>query len=428
MLQSRFPSTVLVLVLGLSPSVVLLSCGGTAGPNDLGGSDATTPSDAAGADGQGSPGDATAEGTDATGTPTDATTDAGGSLRDVACTPGCPADVQCGLYTDCTGNTLVCGKACGKGQTCTVQGSSQSCQPTSTTCAGRCGDVGIDPCGVVVSCGGCPAGNDCVNQACIPQTTTDAGHACGSLMCSGGGQSFCGTLTDGCGHTMPCTCPAGQQCYSGLCMTPPPECADTDAGAACGAVPNACGSGNIQCGPCAGGATCVKNVCTSCTPRTCTEVLDGGAATSCTPVDLGCGQKKSCLPCGAGDVCIADGGCCQPKTCGDFPDASCGTVDLGCGITKACNTCNSADECVNNSCVPCQARTCANFPGGGCNLSDGCGHKLDCCPSDTACQGGLCCPKGQVNYQGSCCQPQCDNNQPPGPQESCGQIILCNNN
>jgi hypothetical protein len=83
---------------------------------------------------------------------------------------------------------------------------------------------------------------------------------------------------------------------------------------------------------------------------------------------------------------------------------------------------------VNHSCVPCQAKTCANFPGGGCGLSDGCGHKLDCCPSDTACQAGLCCPKGQVNYQGSCCQPQCDSAQPPGPQESCGQIILCNNN
>jgi hypothetical protein len=83
---------------------------------------------------------------------------------------------------------------------------------------------------------------------------------------------------------------------------------------------------------------------------------------------------------------------------------------------------------VTNACVPCQAKTCASYPGGGCGLADGCGHKLDCCPSDTACQGGLCCPTGQVNYQGSCCQPQCDSTQPPGPQESCGQIILCNNN
>jgi hypothetical protein len=392
--------------------------------------------------------------------------DGGTGLPDVACTPGCPADVQCGLYVDCTGNTLMCGQPCAKGEACVSQGSSQTCQPTSTMCTGRCGDVGTDPCGVAISCGGCPAGKDCVNNACVPQTTVDAAQQCGSLMCAARGQHFCGTLTDGCGHTMPCSCPTGQQCYSGLCMAPPPECAGTDAGAGCGAVPNACGSGNIQCGPCTGGATCVKNVCTPCappscngatcgeatnacgqkmscgscsmgencyqgsccTPKTCAEALDGGSTTSCTPVDIGCGKQASCAPCGTGEVCMPNGSCCQPKTCADFPDAGCGTVDLGCGQTKACNTCNSADECVNSTCVPCQPKTCAAFDGG-CGLPSGCGGpKLDCCQGETACQGGLCCPIGEVNYQGGCCQPQCDSTQPPGPQVSCGQIILCNNN
>jgi hypothetical protein len=423
--KARFVSAVRISVLALSASLASVSCGGSLGGGDLSGNDATAPTDAAGAETQGSPGDATTD----TTSRSDATTDAGGGLPDAACTPGCPADVQCGLYVDCAGNTLVCGQPCAKGQSCVIQGRSQTCQSTSTTCAGRCGDVGTDPCGVPISCGGCPSGKDCVNNACVPQTTADAGQQCGSLMCSARGQSFCGTLTDGCGHTMQCACPAGQQCYAGLCMAPPPECADNDAGAAtCGAVPNACGSGNVQCGPCAGAATCLKNVCTPCTPKTCAEVLDGGAATSCTAVDLGCGKKASCAPCGTGEVCTTDAGCCQPKACADFPDAGCGSVDLGCGLTKACNTCNSADECVNNTCVPCQPKTCAAFDGG-CGLPSGCGGpKLDCCQGETACQGGLCCPIGEVNFQGTCCQPQCDSTQPPGPQESCGQVILCNNN
>jgi hypothetical protein len=401
-------------VLGLYALAASLSCGGSPGGTDLAGADATAPTDAGGGDTQGRLGDAT------NGAPSDATADAGGAWPDVACTPGCPADVQCGLYVDCAGNTLECGKPCGKGDSCMVQGTSQSCQPTATVCAGRCGDVGTDPCGIAISCGGCPAGHDCVNNACVPQTIADAGQQCGSLMCSARGQSFCGTLTDGCGHTMQCACPKGQQCYAGLCMAPPPECADTDAGARCGALPNACGSGNVQCGPCAGGTACVKNVCSPCAPPSCNGATCGEATNAC-------GQKIFCGSCTMGETCY-QGRCCTPKACASFPDAGCGAVVLGCGLTKSCNACNSADECVNNACVPCQPRTCVDFDGG-CGLPSGCGGpKLDCCQGETACQGGLCCPIGQVNFQGTCCQPQCDSTQPAGPQVSCGQIIVCNNN
>jgi hypothetical protein len=276
----------------------------------------------------------------------------------------------------------------------------------------------VDACGVAISCGGCPAHDSCVNNTCVPQTIQDAGMSCATLTCSAFGQNYCGTLTDGCGHTKQCNCPAGQSCFGGFCEAPPPECADADGGigSTCGAHPNACGSGNVQCGGCAAMATCQNGTCTSCTPPSC-----NGA--TCGEVSNACG-KVNCGTCATGEDCY-NGSCCQPQTCANFPDAGCTPIDLGCGQKKACYTCQTSDVCQNNACVPCQLKTCADFGNTGCGHADGCGGRVDCCPIETTCQGTICCPIGQVNYQGTCCQPQCDPKGPPGPQVSCGQIILC---
>jgi hypothetical protein len=486
MARARLASLGIVLLLGCAPVLGLAACGGADGSGPLGGGDDMAGEDAtaaldAGADrGLGPSGDggadsyksaAEASGSDdgsGDGTTDDGSTgdDAGGS-PDVAtvCVPGCPANVTCGRYVDCTGATLTCGQPCAKGQSCVRTGAAQSCQPTAMGCSGLCGIIANDPCGVPISCGGCPAGNDCVANKCVPQTTSDAGPRCGPLACSIGTRDYCGTITDGCGHTKQCSCPAGESCVGGLCEAPPPECADADGGVGskCGALPNACGSGNVQCGGCTGLATCNKGACTGCTApscngatcgevsngcgpkvscgtcpmgedcyngsccteKTCAEILDAGGAPSCLPVDVGCGKQRTCAPCGGTEVCESDGGCCQPLTCADVPDAGCDPVDLGCGVKKTCYTCQSSDFCQSNTCVACQPKTCADFGNAGCNHQDGCGHRLDCCPTETACQGSLCCPIGQVNYQGTCCQPTCDPTKPLGPQMSCGQVILC---
>jgi hypothetical protein len=213
----------------------------------------------------------------------------------------------------------------------------------------------------------------------------------------------------------------GEACVAGLCGPPPPECnaADGGIGSTCGARPNACGSGNVQCGGCAGGSACMNGTCTACTLPSC-----NGAA--CGSVSNACG-KVNCGSCQSGEDCY-DGGCCQPLTCASFPDAGCDPVQVGCGRTKVCYNCPAnTDICKANACVACQPKTCADFGNMGCGHSDGCGKSLNCCPLETTCEQGLCCPTGQVNYQGSCCQPQCDPSQPPGPQVSCGQIILCSN-
>jgi hypothetical protein len=180
----------------------------------------------------------------------------------------------------------------------------------------------------------------------------------------------------------------------------------------------------VSCGTCPANQECYNGSC--CTEKTCAEILDAGGATSCLPVDVGCGKQRVCSPCSNSEVCESDGGsCCQPKTCADFPNAGCAPIDLGCGVKKTCYTCASSDFCQNGSCVPCVPKTCADFGNTGCGHIDGCGHRVDCCPLETTCQGTLCCPIGQVNYQGTCCQPTCDPNLPFGPQVSCGQVILC---
>jgi hypothetical protein len=415
----RFAS--LVVWMSLSPAVS--ACGssepaGSPGGGDASGLDSTMSADTGG--GEGSSSGDTGTSADSSGSTDSASPTDGGGVPDAACVPGCPAGIQCGRYTDCAGNTLICGQPCMKGQACVVGLTAQTCQPTATACTGKCGIIGVDACGIAIGCGGCPAGDDCVNNACVPQAPSDGGKSCGTLACSGQGQTFCGTITDGCGHTKQCNCSMGQACIAGLCQPPPPECIAGDGGGStCGNHPNACGSGNVQCGGCTGaGTTCMNGACVACTLPVCNGATCGSVSNAC--------GRVTCGMCSSGERCY-DGGCCQPLTCADFPDAGCDPVNEGCGKQEVCYNCPASDFCQANACVLCHPKTCTDFGNMGCGHSDGCGKTLDCCPLETTCQQGLCCPTGQVNYQGSCCQPQCDATQPPGPQLSCGQIILCSN-
>ena len=219
-------------------------------------------------------------------------TDGSGSV-DVACTPatGCPSGYQCGRYVDpCSGAAFVCGAACTGGKVCVTGGGTQTCQTSS--CAGRCGIVGTDSCGVPLNCGGCGAGKACVNNTCMLQYFLDASVTCAAPTCTPDTTThLCGTVANACGTTVACSCPAGQQCTGGVCGPPPPECESADGGTLrCGNVPNACGSGNIRCAACPTGTQCSSaGTCVSCPAPVC------GTAT-CGTAQNGCGTSVSCGP------------------------------------------------------------------------------------------------------------------------------------
>ncbi len=473
----------LVLLLSALPVAAMQACGSSnsasTGAGD-GGEDGTTgDGSGSGSDGSsGSSGSSSSSGSgDARGdTSSDGQSDSssggssGSSSGGTTCTPGCPSNVTCGRYTDCKGNVQLCGMPCPKGEVCMAgSGGAQSCQMLS--CSGKCGELGVDPCGVPINCPGCPSGQTCVNNACVMQMPSDGGDAggCSKLSCNPDpGTNLCGTVSDGCGHTMNCSCPSGQQCIGGVCQAPPPECmgADGGTGSTCGSVENACGSGKVQCGGCNGTNTCTGGVCTACTPPscgsvtcgevsngcgpkvscgtcgssdkcydggcctpiTCAEAADAGLVTGCNPVDLGCGVKTVCNSCATGQHCYMDS-CCTPLTCAqaDASPTGCAPVDLGCGVQKVCNSCATGQTCVMDKCQTCVPKTCADFGNTGCNHDDGCGSRLDCCGSGgTVCTGdSICCVPGDVDYQGSCCKPQCDPSLPPGPQMICGQVVFC---
>ena len=387
-----------------------------------GGDDSTLGSDSAGDDG----------GEDSQATDS-------GSVGDGACVPatGCPATYHCGRYVDpCTGNVFSCGTPCTGGQVCASGGpNSFVCQPK--TCTNSCGIVSIDGCGVPISCGGCTGAKVCINNVCVPQPAQDAGPgACQPLTCSPTPDThLCGIVADVCGNSTSCTCPSGQQCISGVCSLPPPECGSADAGFKCGSVPNACGSGNVACSTCPSGTHCTGGMCESCPAPTC------GSAT-CGTASNACGTSTSCgSPCAYNQVCTG-GTCCTHETCADAIEAGavtgCGPVDLGCGVHQACAVCDGGEVCSTNACIPCVQKTCADYGDAGCGHAIGCGNSgtLNCCASGTTCMGsiccppgqsnanGICCPPGEVNYGGSCCKPTCDIHQ-AGPQVSCGVTLFC---
>ena len=109
----------------------------------------------------------------------------------------------------------------------------------------------------------------------------------------------------------------------------------------------------------------------------------------------------------------------------------CAPVDLGCGQHRSCTFCDGGEVCQSKYCVPCVQKTCADYGNAGCGHAIGCGASatLDCCAAGTTCMGSICCPPGQTNANGICCapgevKPTCDIQQ-SGAQVSCGVTLYC---
>jgi hypothetical protein len=185
---------------------------------------------------------------------------------------------QCGTAPDGCGGTYNCG-TCGTGITCEICPNSTggACGCLALTPAQACGsnncgstDLGCS-CGPV-SCGTCPASQNCSIRQGAPNTAgvctscvlKTAQAACGS--------NNCGTAPDGCGGFESCgTCNEPANCYltpgtvAGTCCTPLTQAAACGTNN-CGLAPDGCG-GLIDCGS----FTCRSpNKCSSSTgPGTC---------------------------------------------------------------------------------------------------------------------------------------------------------------
>jgi hypothetical protein len=185
----------------------------------------------------------------------------------------------------------------------------------------------------------------------------------------------------------------------------------TAGGRYCGNIGDGC-TGNLYCGSCPSGQTCVGHVCTA-------GNLDGGTLTSCTPtggqycgdIGDGAGGKLACGACTTAGwictkgLCTGDPAICTPKACETSTGKYCGTIGDDCGHAKECGGCAADQVCTNNQCVPaiCTALTCNPTGGQYCGglLGDGCGGSLPCGDCATAgwtcldhlCKGGPTCSR-----------------------------------
>jgi hypothetical protein len=126
--------------------------------------------------------------------------------------------------------------------------------------------------------GGTDAAADSADDACVPVACIDEY-----------GESFCGTICDGCGHTLDCgeTCPrTGWMCRNNVCG-PTDVCASlgcvhsSDESEYCGDIGDGCG-GTLSC-PLAcpkAGWVCQDNICVDC-PATCPNGDQCGEAHTC---------------------------------------------------------------------------------------------------------------------------------------------------
>ncbi len=285
-------------------------------------------------------------------------------------------NIGCGPAGDGCGNLIAggCGN-CTPPQTCGGAGVHGQCgtPPDGGSCVPRtckqqnlsCGPAG-DGCGNLIpgGCGTCPSGQTCGGGgvpgqcgapdagACIPQTCTQQGIACGPA-------------GDGCGNLIPggCgTCPPGTACGAGGV---PGQCGAPDAGAC---VPQTCAQQNIACGPagdgcgnlipggcgpCPTGQTCGGGgVPGQCGGPTCTSLTCAQQGFNCGPAGDGCGNQIDCGPCTAPQTCggggtpgvCGGGGACTPLTCSGL-GLNCGPAGDGCGGLLQCGTCTAPLTC-----------------------------------------------------------------------------------
>ena len=219
-----------------------------------------------------------------------------GSCPPVICQDGaCLADNTCryldsmngvpGTLCEAAGELCCGGACCTSPQVCfdgNQDGDPECCTPLASCLANACGLVD-DGCGGVIDCHQCPA-VICQDAACTSNTcgytlSTDSlagplcdgtnefcchGNCCTSpqvcfsaACCTPGGTcpaNYCGSVSDGCGRTIACTCGSGLTCCGTVCVDTSSDVAN------CGSCSNACATGDTcQAGAC--GETCGSDFC-----------------------------------------------------------------------------------------------------------------------------------------------------------------------
>jgi len=252
---------------------------------------------------------------------------------------------DCNDNDACTISTNSCGESCSydiitscvNGDGCCPAGCDRS---NDSDCVNTCGN-GILEIGEVCD-GDCPTSCD-DGDACTINGVSGQPDLC-NVVCTASPVTSC-VNGDGC-------CPAG--CTSANdsdCACVPKTCAEL--GATCGSVSNGCG-GTLNCGGCAGSATCQNSQC---------------VAGLNSPIGGPCASNNDC----AGDtVCMNNG---------DFPGGFC---------TQACQNdfgCESGTHCMGMAgygqkfCAPnCQANNDCRQGGYACHDADGNGSK-ECAPA-----------------------------------------------
>ncbi|HXC52382.1 MAG TPA: hypothetical protein VN634_15985 [Candidatus Limnocylindrales bacterium] len=185
----------------------------------------------------------------------------------------------------------------------------------------QCGTIG-NACGVPIECGPCDPGSTCVNNQCVPaSTTTTTTSTTSTTMCT---ELACGNLSL-CGEGAPGSCFVVQTPETGACT---PNCvnnADCQTLTACTATTD-CAPGQVcAIKTCCGEAGVCATPCGQTPPSTSTTTSSTTTTTSTTSTTLG--FPKSCVgfcntnsvPPGDGADCFCnDIACFSPTGCADF--------------------------------------------------------------------------------------------------------------
>ena len=255
----------------------------------------------------------------------------------------------------------------------TVDLPAPGCKPGTSQCQGnavaQCNAEGT----AWETTGTCPAGEKCMEGACICQPDC-SGKQCGDDGCGGS----CGECGD------------GEACQGGSCV-----CLPNCAGKACG--DDGCGGSCGQCSDgdaCLGPEECQEGACKPGVPVVCDD-QDPCTTDDCDPVS-GCqhtghaGECEDGNPCTEGSMCV--GGICaggEKVICDDGNPCTtdaCSSVE-GCIVVYISKPCDDSDPCTDgdvcedgvcvsgdNVCFPCQANEdCLELDDGNlCNGLVGC--------------------------------------------------------
>ena len=307
------------------------------------------------------------------------------------------------------------------------------CTPSVTTCAPTggqyCGDIG-DGCEGIIHCPDCTAPDTCGGTG-TPGLCGTPGCVPRIAACTGGAVSYCGTIGDGCGHSIACgdTCTAPETCggtgIPNVCGDPAcvPHTCSVAGGQYCGDIGDGCGH-NLACGDCPTGMACdaTSHLCIvpGCSPTLTSCTVTG--ANYCGVVGDGCSGTVDCgSTCPAGTACGANvhGICgkpnCTPLSCTFQGGQYCGTIGDGCEHSVDCGACPTGTFCdpTKHICLPpgCSptVTSCSVSGATYCGvIGDGCGGPVDCgstCPAGTVCGANLANICGQPNCVKTSCAP-----------------------